>query len=446
MVRKFQQSLNLILFQEDRLLLAVSGGMDSVLLCHLCHKLGLDFGIAHCNFQLRGKESDGDEALVESLAKKMDVPYFVTHFDTNAIQKKQKGSIQMLARDLRYEWLEKMRVENNYQYIATAHHLNDSIETSLYNLAKGTGVRGLKGISPKNNKIVRPLFQFTRNELEVMVKEWKVAYREDSSNASDKYARNKIRHHVIPILREINPSLEKTFLQTSENLKETELLFDYLIEQIKEDVVFEKENYIHIVKEKLNKYPSQKTILFEILKDYHFNNNQIDNLLEMMDGISGTQLLSSTHQLINDRNDIIIKSINNENKVSEISINLEDKFFELETGVKWCFSKHYFTDVLSMSHNHSQVHLLDYDKLRFPLKLRKRKTGDYFYPLGMKGKKKLKKYFTDNKYDNFKKENTWILESEGNICAILGDRIDDRFKMASTTKRVLLLKKMEERK
>lgn len=441
MVRKFQKSLNLLLSQEDRLLLAVSGGMDSVMLCYLCHELGLDFGIAHCNFQLRGDESDGDEELVATLAREMEVPYFVTHFDTQTIQKERKGSIQMLARNLRYKWLEKIRVEHHYQYIATAHHLNDSLETSIYNLTKGTGIRGLKGISPKNDKIIRPLFQFTRSELEMTVKKWGVNYREDSSNASDKYSRNKIRHHVIPVLKEINPSVEKTFLQTSENLKETELLLDYLIEQIKEDIVSEKGNYIHINKNKLNKYPSHKTILFEILKTYHFNNDQVDDLLKMMEGISGSQLLSDTHQLINDRDDLIIKSKNKENIINEISVNLEDKFFELENGVKWHFSKHYFMNVLSMPHNHEQVHLLDYDKLRFPLKLRKRKTGDYFYPLGMKGKKKLKKYFTDNKYDNFKKENTWILESDGSICAILGDRIDDRFKMASTTKRVLLLKK-----
>jgi tRNA(Ile)-lysidine synthase len=442
MVRKFQKSLNLLLFQEDRLLLAVSGGMDSIMLCHLCHEIGLNFGIAHCNFQLRGEESNGDEALVAALAKEMDVPYFVTRFDTNAIHKKQKGSTQMLARDLRYEWLEGIRAENNYQYIATAHHLNDSLETSIYNLAKGTGVRGLKGISSKNNNIVRPLFQFTRNELETLVKEWSITYREDSSNASDKYARNKIRHHVIPILKEINPSVEKTFLQTSENLKETELLLDFLIGQIEDDIISKRDNYIYINKNKLNKYPSQKTILFEILKEYHFNNDQIDNLLEMMNGLSGKQLLSNTHKLINDRNDIIISSIHNENEINEININMEDKFFKLENGVKWDFSKHFFKDILSMRHDHDQIHLFDYDKLRFPLKLRKRRTGDYFYPLGMKGKKKLKKYFIDNKYDNFKKENTWILESDGNICAILGDRIDDRFKMENTTKSVLLLRKV----
>ena len=262
MVRKFQKSLNLLISPKDRILIAVSGGMDSVLLCHLCYKLAIDFGIAHCNFNLRGEESDGDEELVAALAKEMNVPYFVTHFDTDAIQKEQKGSTQMLARDLRYEWLEGIRKDNNYHHIAIAHHLNDSLETAIYNLAKGTGIRGLKGISHQNNRIIRPLFQCTRNELKTLVNEWDVIYREDSSNASDKYARNKIRHHVIPVLKEINPSVEKTFLQTSENLKETELLLDFLIEQIREDIISEIDNYIHIDKNKLNKYPSQKTILF----------------------------------------------------------------------------------------------------------------------------------------------------------------------------------------
>lgn len=439
MVEKFQNSLNRLIFQRDRLLLAVSGGMDSILMCHLCHQAGINFGIAHCNFQLRGEASNQDEALVKELAANLDVPFFVRHFDTKAIQKKRKGSTQMLARELRYEWFEEIRTENDFQYIATAHHINDSIETVVYNLAKGTGIRGLSGIQNQGteNHIIRPLFAFTRNEIENLVKDLGITYREDASNADDKYARNKIRHHVIPVLKELNPSLEKTFLQTSENIKETTVLLDYFINEIKDEIVSKKDGYIHIDKNKLKLYPSQKTILFEILKEYHFNNNQIDDLLGMLSGISGKELLSHSHRLINDREFIIIDIIHK--KREKEFIIKGSTVIVLDKENVWSYSRMTINVFNTLDHNYREYHAFDFNKIKMPLKLRRRQAGDYFYPFGMKGKKKLKKYFTDQKYHIFQKEDAWILESDGDICAILGDRMDDRFKVTETTKEVFVL-------
>ncbi len=433
MVEEFQNSLFQIISKSDKVLLAVSGGMDSTLLCHLFAKSGVEFAMAHCNFHLRGEESDGDENFVKALAASLGVPFFVKHFDTKEMLKTEKGSIQMLARDLRYEWLEEIRTEEGFQYIATAHHLNDSIETAIYNFSKGTGIRGLRGILPKSNKIIRPFLHFSRNEIEVASLDLKMNHREDSSNADDKYARNKIRHHIVPILKKLNPSLEKTMLGNFERLGELEEFMDYFIGQIKNEIIENKNGQIFIDKKLLNKYTFKKTILYEILKKYDFNVSQIDDLISFMDGISGKQIFSETHRLVNDRKHLIIDELFEK----EIEIHwIEKGVSEFDIGEgKLVFRV--LNQVESYSKNKSLAYF-DMDKLEFPLKLRRWKDGDYFYPIGMDGKsKKVKKLFTDLKLSLPEKEQKWILESNGKICWILGIRMDERFKINEKTKQIL---------
>lgn len=437
MVEKFQNSIKKMIFQEDRILLAVSGGMDSVLMCHLCHKIGLDFGIAHCNFRLRGDDSDGDESFVRDLAKDLDVPFYVKHFDTKSIKEKQGGSIQMVARNLRYGWFEEIRLNNDFKYIATAHHLNDSLETVVYNFIKGTGIRGLTGINEKNGNVIRPLSVFSRKEIESMIAEWDIKFRTDISNSDTKYSRNKIRHEIIPLMKEMNPSLEKTFIETAENLKETESILHFFINKLRGEIISEKDGLILLDKNKLKDYPNTKTILYELLKPYGFDKKHVTHsLMQMMSGISGSKILSLTHKLTNDREYLIIEKVQTFISDDEIIIPNEIGVVDLGGEGKWMYYTSTVGSIKILNHDYKKMYCFDLDKIIFPCKARKRESGDYFYPLGMKGKKKLKKYFTDNKYSIPQKEKTWILDSNEKIVAILNGQIDDRFKITEKTKLV----------
>ncbi len=433
MVEKFHQSLFRLIDAKDRVLLAVSGGMDSTLLIYLMKEVGLKFSIAHCNFQLRGKSSDEDEAFVRRLADKCNVECYVQHFDTPQIQANEKGSVQMLARDLRYDWLENIRKEKGYQWIVTAHHLNDSLETILYNFTKGSGIKGLKGIPSKNGFVIRPLLNFSKDEIQNYIVTNKIEYREDVTNTQDKYARNKIRLNVIPELKKINPSLEKTTLRNIEIVKETDLFLQYFLVQIKNEILEENEFGIKIHKEKLEKYPFQKLILFEILKPYHFNADQIENLINFKNDHSGGMLHSSTHRLVNDR-EFFLLTKNKENELDHILIPNIEK----EIEVTDCFLSLEIVDQKEVNYNDKNVAYLDLNLLDFPLELRRKKDGDIFFPLGMNGQqKKVKKLFTDLKLSIPEKENTWLLTSSGKICWLVGLRLDERFKITAKTKTIL---------
>ncbi len=415
----------------EKTLIATSAGLDSVVLCHLFLQAKLPFGIAHCNFNLRGKESDEDEIFVKKLARQFEVPYFTVGFSTEKVAKEKKQSIQVAARELRYKWLEEMRRQKNFQHIATAHHLNDSIETVLYNFAKGCGIRGLHGILPQQGKVIRPLLFATKDEISNFAKNHQIAFREDSSNFSDKYARNQIRHQVVPVLRKLNPNLEKSAAETITHLKETEAIFDFGIEVLKKNIVEDKgkEYLINILA--LRASPALATVLFEILKPFQFNNHQVIQILQSIENQPGSQFYSPSHQLLIDREILILKKREKPNKASffiekfPASIDLKDGSILLlkRTQKPKSFS------------NKPSIAFLDLEKLSFPLQVRHWQSGDFFCPQGMKGKRqKLQDFFSNLKLSRFEKERIWLLLSGEEICWVVGHRIGEDFKITAETK------------
>lgn len=441
MLKSFQSYIEQqkLFSQKEKILLTVSGGMDSVVMCELFHLTGIKFGIAHCNFQLRGKESDGDDAFVKALAKKYKVEFHSIKFDTSSFAKKNKLSTQIAARQLRYTWFEEIKNEFKYKYIATAHHQDDSIETFFINIIRGTSISGLHGILPKQGNIIRPLLFTNKNEIIAFVKKHKLNYREDSSNASDKYVRNKIRHQVIPLLKELNPNLENTITNNIQHLRDVESIYKRDIENKRSQVVTGNTISIELLK-KLNPI---STYLFEFLKPYHFNAATIEEINSALTAESGKQFFSDTHRLIKDRNFLIVEEKSQKSnpdsyrgKSQKVKKNQKEIIID---GSKLTFNKSEKTFNFKLSTLNSVVQL-DYDKLEFPLEIRKWQIGDVFYPLGMKGKKKLSDFFIDKKLPIQKKENIWLLTSNKKIVWVIGQRIDDRFKITDSTKNIYLVK------
>jgi tRNA(Ile)-lysidine synthase len=426
------------LFQtNEKVLLAVSGGVDSVVLCYLFHRANLDFGIAHCNFQLRGTASDEDALFVKNLSQQLQVPFFKVAFDTNTYVSQNKISTQVAARDLRYDWLEKIRLENGFQYIATAHHLDDSLETILYNFAKGCGIRGLHGILPKVKKVIRPLLFSHKKEVLLFAKNHKISFREDASNATDKYARNNIRHHVIPVLEKINPSLPKTVAENIHRLQETEQLFNYAIALLQKEITEQRGEQLFIHLEKLKAAPAPSTLLFEILHPFHFNNDQTAQMIDSMDHQAGAIFHSSTHQVLLDRDFFIVKKTTQETDdhllISKNKTSITFPEGQLSFEIK--------NQVPGFLPNEKYVAHFDLEKIQFPLTLRKWKAGDYFQPIGMNGQgKKVKKFLTDLKLNRFEKDTVWVLESDGKICWVVGIRMDERFKINERITSILEVK------
>lgn len=434
------QQQALFRLSRDRILIAVSGGMDSVALVQLCKKAGVKFGIAHCNFQLRGKESDADAQFVQALAEQMDLSFYQTSFDTKKEAASTKKSIQVAARDLRYEWLENIRKTNEYQYIALGHHHNDSIETLLINLTMGCGIRGLHGILPKNGVLIRPLLFSTRADIEAYIQENNFEYREDSSNRNTKYTRNALRHLVLPQLQRINPNLEQTFEENFLRFRETEALYDYAIQQLKKETVIQKGTTLWIDIEGVSKAPSPLSLLYEILQAYQFKSSKIQYIYNRRAEESGALYTSKTHQLLRDRKHWIVSPIISNKEIQHAlpklegtkgTIELEDLTFHWEI----------FTQKLNLKTTSKSIYL-DMDQLNFPLYLRHWKDGDIFYPLGMQGKKKkLSKFFKDIKMNRFDKDATWLLcDNKDRIVWVIGQRADERFKVLENTRRILKVK------
>ena len=421
--------------KEDCILLAVSGGIDSVAMCELFHLSGFNFAIAHCNFKLRKDESNDDEAFVKSLAKKYKVQFYCKHFETEKFAKDNGLSIQMAARELRYGWFYSLTKLYKYNHIAVAHHIDDEIETFFINLIRGTGIAGLNGISVVNNKVIRPLLFTGRNEIEDFVKQNKLKFREDSSNKSTKYIRNKIRQKIVPILKEINPDFENTFKENADILKDVELIYKKTIEKKKHKIFKQVDENIVVSIDKLKKLNPLRTYLFEFLSEFGFNKNNIDDIIENIDGLSGKQFISKTHRIIRNRNELVISKIKPTESV-EFTINSKDKLLNYPIQMK--ISKLKNTNGFAISKDKS-VALLDADKLEFPLVLRKWKTGDTFHPIGMKTKKKLSDFFINAKLSIIEKENVWILCSNNQIVWIVNHRIDNRFKITNETKNILKL-------
>jgi len=428
--------------KTEKILLTVSGGIDSIVMCELFHNAGFKFGIAHCNFQLRNKESDADELFVEQLAEKYHVQFHSISFDTSAFAKKKKLSIQLAARELRYQWFEEIRSQFEYNYIATAHHQDDSIETFFINLIRGTGISGLHGILAKHGKIVRPLLFCTKNEIEIFAKKNQLKHREDSSNASDKYTRNKIRHQIIPLLKALNPNLENTITKDMERLKNVELIYRSAIAKAFAKISKTEKGGVSISIQKLKKLSPINTYLYEFLKPFHFNAATAEEILSVLDSVSGKQFFSTTHRLIKDRAFLLIENRPPElkNKTSEVNylIKKNAKKFSNDSvtlGFKIAAANY----ELQTSNNIAQI---DFDKLQFPLEIRKWEKGDVFYPLGMKGKKKVSDFFIDKKLSLFQKENTNLLISKGKIVWIIGLRLDERFKITEKTKKIYFVEQV----
>ncbi len=411
-----------------RVLIAVSGGVDSVVLCYLAASANWNFGIAHCNFQLRGKDSSDDEQFVKELAHQLNVPFHTITFTTQQMATDAKQSIQLIARQLRYDWLEHIRQQFNYDFIATAHHTNDSIETFIYNFAKGTGIKGLLGIPQQNKNIIRPLWFVTKTKIEMYANDNHITFREDSSNAEDKYARNKIRHHVIPVLKAINPNLEVTAQQTIDHLKDTNSIFNWAIQYFKTQIIQKEEDTIIVDLVQLNELPAPKTVLYQILVDYQFHADQVHQIMESQ--LTGKQFFSPTHQCLIDRNKLIVRPISNE-KEKVLWIHSETQEIQLGKG-KLVLQKTTPPKTFSKATN---VAYFDIDKLYFPLKLRRWQEGDHFQPIGMKGKRqKLQDFFSNVKLSRIAKEKVWILESNGEICWVIGYRISEHCKITPRTK------------
>ena len=421
--------------KDKKLLIAISGGIDSVVLIHLFHELEYTIALAHCNFQLRGKESDGDEAFVEDLAKKLDIPVFIKKFDTLQFASEEKLSVQLAARKLRYDWFNELLHQKQYDYLLTAHHADDAVETFLINLSRGTGLDGLTGIPKQNGKIIRPLLPFSREQIEKYAKEQNIDWREDSTNEETKYLRNKIRHKIIPILKELNPNFLNGFSKTQDNLQGIRVIADDRIEEVSKDVISESadKSVIQFNIEKLKELSNPKAYLFEMLKKYGFTEwNDVENLLNTQ---SGKYVYSNSHKLLKDREFLLLSKIID--SISEAVFFIEKDNLFLKTEKIALKITEIDKPISSLKALPSTSILIDKDLLKFPLIVRKWKEGDYFYPFGMKGKKKISKYFKDQKISNFEKENSWLLCSENDIVWVVGQRSDDRFKITDKTKHIV---------
>ena len=429
MLMKFQNHLNtnFPFLKGKRLLLAVSGGIDSMVLLTLCQKLSLKIGVAHCNFQLRGKESDGDADFVKEKTTELNIPFFIQKFDTEQFANENKLSIQLAARKLRYDWFNEILENEKYDFLLTAHHLDDQIETFLINLTRGTGLEGLTGIPVQNNTIIRPMLMISREEIENYAKENQILWREDASNTSDKYVRNKIRHQVVPVLKELNPSFLTSFQDTLTHLEEANTLVEDASKWVFEKVTTTKEDTIQIDCKLLLTYKNYKSYLYQWLKRYEFT--AWNDIYELVQAQSGKQIFSNTHLLLKDR-DFLILSPKTIFAEETFYIDENTKSLKFPLNVALCKTD----NILEPTNN---VIFVDQEKLVFPLQIRKKREGDSFYPSGMEGKKKLSKYFKDEKYSLLDKEKQWLLTSNDQIVWIIGKRADKRFLANTKTKNIL---------
>jgi tRNA(Ile)-lysidine synthase len=433
MLQKFKKHININFpfLKDKKLLIAISGGVDSVVLTHLLHELNFDISLAHCNFQLREKESDLDEEFIGLLAQKTSNQIFTIKFDTEEFASKNKLSTQIAARELRYNWFQEVIKKHNFDYVLTAHHADDNLETFLINLTRGSGLDGFTGIPKINGNIVRPLLTFSREEILAYAKINTINWREDASNATTKYIRNKIRHKVIPVLKEINPNLLETFAKTLENLQESKQIIEDKIANISSEVIKSKNNILKINIDKINQLSNPKAYLYQLLKDYNFTEwNDVYNLLSAQ---SGKHVFSKTHRLLKDREYLLLS----ENLISN-AIE-QEKFLIDENQSKILHPIHLnFEVVQQKSTENKRTIYVDKDLLKYPLIVRKWENGDYLYPLGMQGKKKLSKYFKDEKFSLLDKENTWLLcNAENEIIWVLNHRQDSRLSLKKTSKNIL---------
>ena len=414
---------------NSHFIIACSGGLDSTVLVELCHKAQLQFSIAHCNFRLRGEASDGDETFVRDLAEKQNKEVFITHFDTLGYVNQHKVSVQMAARELRYAWFEQLLSQNNKSYLLTAHHANDVLETFIINLSRGTGIDGLTGIPAKINYLRRPLLPFSREELEHFAHVEEMEWREDASNADTKYLRNKIRHEIIPALNELHPTFSDNFKNTLSYLNQTQTIASAYLHHLKEEIFIENNGRVEIEITKLKELNPLTTYLHGLFSDYGFK--EMDNIETLLDGLSGKQLISNTHVLTKNRDVLLLTPlVESELKNQEFFITEEEVPLNLPISLE-------FTVVPERLDNSAKIIFVQKNVLKYPLTVRKWKNGDYFYPIGLNGKKKLAKFFKDQKIDVLSKDETWLLCSGEQIVWVIGIRADNRFRVVDTTQEIL---------
>ena len=411
-----------------KILIACSGGLDSVVLSRLFKELNYNISLAHCNFSLRGKESDEDEKFVILLADKLSIPIFNKKFNTKAYKIKHKLSTQVAARQLRYQWFDEVCKEHSFDYLATAHHLDDDLETFLINLSRGTGLRGLIGIPLINDKIIRPFLNLPRADILQYAKEKNSPWREDSSNQTSDYLRNKLRIEVIPRLKEVDHNLLNGFHQTQKYLNDSMALVNDYMALIKNLVVTDTEDGFEIDILKLQDLPNTNALLYELLAPFGFT--AWDDISDLLTAQSGKQIFSESHRILKNRKSLLL--VENSFVDNEEIYTIKESDTGIDTPINLKIEQ-----VAKTSDYTPSIVYLDLQKLNFPLQLRKWREGDSFHPFGMKGKKKLSKFFKDEKLSLIAKEKTWVLTSENHIVWIVGMRSDHRFKVESQTKKIL---------
>lgn len=434
MLQKLQEYIDKqrLFTTKNKLLLALSGGIDSVVMLHLLHRLGYDIQAAHMNFQLRGDESDADEEFVRNLCKHLKVELEVKRVDVERLKTDEKISTQMAARKLRYDWFQEIIEEKKLDYLVTAHHADDSIETVLINILRGTGIGGLKGIV-HNDIAMRPMLCFSREEIQDYARANHIHWREDSSNSKDDYLRNKLRLNIMPQLDKVAHQWRANVLKISEDIAMSEKILDNHFHEYEKIIFIDSKFNISEIKER----EDGAWLFRKSLLKFNFSHGMIDDILMNIDVQSGAIFNSSTHRLIKDRECFILETLQSQNTLEDIIIaqdlslsNQGDFLIDLSVLEK--------TDS-AIDYEEGYIYL-DYDKLEFPLHIRHWQAGDWFIPFGMKGRKKLSDFFIDEKLNIQKKENTFVLVSGNIIAAILNRRLDDRFKISSSTQKILKIK------
>lgn len=434
MLKAFEQNIEQkqLIEKNQKVLLAISGGIDSMVLLHLFQRSVYDFGIAHCNFHLRGEESDNDEQFIRDTVSQFGFKAFFADFETEEYARLNGISIEMAARRLRYDYFEEIRIREGFDLIATAHHLDDLIETFFLNLSRKTGIHGLTGIKEKSGKLIRPLLFTGRAEIEEYAANHYLDYREDSSNTEVIYQRNFIRHKILPLFNELNPAFRKNLLAGIENLKDAEQVYMHFISEQENKVVLRNKDELTIDISKLLNTPFPKVLLLEVLSDFGFNASVVNDIYDSLNSESGKQFFSRSHRLVKDREQLFVSEIKND----------EDRIYYIEEGDLELFQpfdlniEEIDTESFQIINNQN-VACIDRGEVDFPLLIRKWKQGDYFQPLGMSGFKKVSDFFIDQKVPLHEKENTWLLCSGKKIVWIMGQRLDERFKITPKSRRVL---------
>jgi len=437
MIQRFVNYIkdNQLFNKNETILVGVSGGIDSVVLLDLLDKSGFSAAIAHCNFRLRGNESDQDEQLVVELSEKYDIPLYKTAFNTADYALEHKISIEMAARELRYRWFESTRLTHHFDWIAVAHHRDDQLETFFLNLCRGTGLTGLTGMRPVNGKLVRPLLFASREEIEKYRIDHHLDYREDASNMSLDYQRNKIRHNLLPLMETLNPSFRDGLIRTMGYLEDISRICDLAIRQAWERVAIRRGKEYHLSIAELKLLDPISAYLFEFLKPFGFNSLVVSDIISSIEGISGKQFLSHSHRLIHDRGSFILIPLKNSERNH---FYLEEGSHEMSIPVHLKIGTSPRRDNFKIPDSRF-VACIDREKVQFPLLIRKWKRGDYFKPLGMSGFKKLSDFFIDSKLSLSEKEKVWIVANGEQIVWIIGHRLDDRYKITTATNQVLKL-------